>query len=86
MGDGRGTLTLKKGRAMAKLMKGAEVGVGDVLGDVSEAYGAEGSAPAGFTVSAAKYTRVAAADQRRLNEDDASRCTYTSSYHTRSYL
>ncbi|KAI9638580.1 uncharacterized protein MKK02DRAFT_31994 [Dioszegia hungarica] len=49
LGDGRGTLTLKKGRAMAKLMKGAEVGVGDVLGDVSEAYGAEGSAPAGFT-------------------------------------
>jgi hypothetical protein len=42
---------MKKGRAVAKLMRDGDVSVGDVLGDVSEAYGADGRAPHGFEVS-----------------------------------
>lgn len=39
---------------MAQLMRDGDIAVGDVLGDVSEAYGAEGSAPLGFEVSKCK--------------------------------
>jgi hypothetical protein len=59
VGDGRKTLTLKKGRAVAGILHGqtgdAEanglvVKADSVLADVSEAYGAEGDEPEGFKV------------------------------------
>ncbi|OCF35378.1 hypothetical protein I317_06319 [Kwoniella heveanensis CBS 569] len=57
VGDGRGTLTLKKGRELAMLMgngeglgkgKGPAVRADGALVDVSEAYGASGDVPEGF--------------------------------------
>lgn len=51
-------MTLKKGRAVAKLVKEVQI-----LGDVSEAYGAEGSAPEGFEVRGPFVSIHASADQ-----------------------